>query len=57
MNAQRWLRENINVDTMALQKLAIGACAESTDRTLLTSGMSMSLEKFESPRRSNPLGL
>ena len=26
MNALRWLRENINVDMMALQKLAIGAC-------------------------------
>ena len=56
MNAQRWLRENINVDMMAWQKLAIGACAESTDWTLLTNGMSLSLEKFESSRRANPLG-
>ena len=52
MNAQRWLTENVkvvDVDIMALQKLSIGACAESTDWKLLTSGISMSPEKFETP--------
>ena len=37
---------------MALQKLSISACAENTDWKLLTSGTNMSLEKFESPRKS-----
>ena len=49
MNAQLWLRENVKVDIMTLQKLSIGACAESTDWKLLTSGISMSPEKFETP--------
>ena len=49
MNAQHWLRENVKVDIMTLQKLSIGACAESTDWKLLTSGISMSPEKFETP--------
>ena len=42
---------------MALQKLSIGACAESTDWTLLTSGMNMSMETFESPRNSKSFGI
>ena len=57
MNAQCWLRENIKVDTMALQKLSIGASAESTDWKLQASGMSMSLEKFESPRKCKSFGI
>ena len=57
MYAQRWLIENLKVDMMVLQKLAIGACAESTDWKLQTSGMSMSLEMFESPRKSKSFGI
>ena len=47
MNAQHWLRENIKVDMMVLQKVSIDACAVSTNWKLLTSGMSMSLEAWE----------
>lgn len=44
VNAQHWLRENIKLDMMVLQKVSIDACAVSTNWKLLTSGMSMSLE-------------
>ena len=57
MYAQRWLIENLKVDVMVLQQLAIGACAESTDWKLQTSGMSMALEKFESLRQSKSFGI
>ena len=35
---------------MVLQKLSIDACAERTDWKLQTSGMSISLKKFESKK-------
>ena len=37
---------------MVLQKFSIGGCPGSTDRRLLTSGMSTFLKQFESPSES-----
>ena len=48
---------SIRVDMMGLQKLSIGACAESTDWKLQISGMSMFLEKLESPRKLKSFGI
>ena len=42
---------------MVLKKFSIGDFAGSTDRRLLTSGMSMFLKQFESPSESKSFGI